>query len=91
MEALYYKDPDAYLDYAMDWSTWVSTGESLSTYVVAVNSSLLTISTHSLSGNTVTAWLSGGVVGQVYTVSVKITTNGARVDERSFRVKIKQR
>jgi hypothetical protein len=91
MEALFFKDPDAYLDYAVDWSTWVSSAENITTYSITVNSSLITVATYSQSGNVVTAWLSGGVVGQTYTVSVKITTDGARVDERSFKLKIKQR
>lgn len=91
MEALFYKDPDAYLDYAMDWSTWLATGENISTYVISVNNTALTIATWSMSSNIVTSWLQGGVSGQTYTVSVKITTNAARIDERSFKVKIKQR
>ena len=91
MEKLFYKDPDAVLDYAMDWSTWLATGENLSTYLVTVDSSLITISTHSISSPIVTAWLSGGNVGQTYTVSIKVVTSGSRTDERSFKVKIKQR
>ena len=91
MEALFYKDPDAYLDYAMDWSTWLNTGENVSTYVVSVNDTVLTIATFTKSSNIVTAWLSGGASGQTYTVSIKITTDAARIEERSFRIKIKQR
>jgi hypothetical protein len=91
MEKLFYKDPDAELDYSVDWSTWLASGESVSTYAVAVNSSLITISTYSITSAVVTAWLTGGNVGQTYTVSVKITTSLSRVDERSFKIKIKQR
>lgn len=91
MIKLFYKDPDAVLDYAMDWSTWLASGENISTYVVTADSSLITISTHSISSAVVTAWLSGGHVGQTYTVAVKVVTSGSRTDERSFKVKIKQR
>jgi len=91
MEKLFYKDPDAELDYAVDWSTWLATGENISTYVVTADSSLITISTHSISSAVVTAWLSGGNVGQTYNVSVKVVTSGSRTDERSFKVKIKER
>ena len=91
MEKLFYKDPNAVLDYAVDWSTWLATGESISTYSVSVDSSLITIATYSVSSAVVTAWLSGGYVGQSYTVSVKVVTSGSRTDERSFKVKIKER
>lgn len=91
MEALFYKDPTAVLDYAVDWSTYLGTAEAISTYAVAVDSSLVTITTHSLTSDTITAWVSGGIVGSVYTVSVKIETDASRTDERSFKIKIKQR
>lgn len=91
MEALFYKDPDAVLDYAMDWSTWLSSGEAISTWLVAADSSLITVSTHSHAAGVVTAWLSGGVVGSAYTISVKVVTSSSRTEERSFKVKIKQR
>lgn len=91
MEKLFYKDPNAVLDYAVDWSTWLATGETISTYTVAVDSSLITISTYSMSSGVVKAWLSGGNVGQTYAVTVKVVTSGSRTDERSFKVKVKER
>lgn len=93
MEAIFTKDPTAVLDYAMDWSTWLSTTgpETISTYAVTVDSSLITVSTHSASSGLVTAWLSGGYAGSDYTVSIKVVTSASRTDERSFMVKVKER
>lgn len=91
MERLFYKDPDAALDYAVDWSTWLSSGETISTYAIASDSSLITIMSCAVSSAVVTAWLSGGTIGQTYTIGVKIVTSSGRTDERSFKVKVKQR
>ena len=92
MEEVYLKDPDAVLDFAIDWATsWLATSEAVSTYSVTVDSTLLTISTHGESSGVVTAWLSGGTVNQDYTVSIKIVTDASRTDERSFRVLIRER
>lgn len=91
MEVVFTKDPEAVLDYAMDWSSWLSSAEVISTYLVTADSSLITISTHAKSSGVVTAWLSGGVAGCNYKVSIKIDTNMSRTDERSFMVKIKER
>lgn len=91
MEKLFYKDPDAELDYSVDWSTWLASGETIATYAISADSSLITISSCEVTGAVVIAWLAGGNVGQSYDISVKIETSLSRVDERSFRVKIKQR
>lgn len=85
------KDATAELDYPMDWSTWCGTAELITTYAVTVDSSLLTISSHSRTSNTIQTWLSGGTVGQNYTVSIKIVTDASRTDKRSFMVKIRER
>ena len=69
METVYIKNTTAELDYGMDWSTWCSSAETISTYLVSVDSTLLTIATYSESSKVVTAWLSGGTVGQNYTVA----------------------
>ena len=38
-----------------------------------------------------TVWLSGGIAGQAYTVTNRITTSGGRTDERSFTIQIQDR
>lgn len=84
------KDPDAILDYPMDWSSWLETGETLVTSSWLVDNGL----TKDSENNTTTAsvvWLSGGVAGQTYLVTNRITTSLGRQEDRSFRIKVQNR
>lgn len=91
MEAVFFKDPTAVLDYAMDWATWLGTAENISTYAITPDSSLITVSTHAQSSGVVTAWLTGGSAGSNHTIAIRIETDASRVDERSFMLKIRNR
>lgn len=92
MESIFYKDPTAELDFAMDWkSTWLAVGESISSYDATYDGSGLTISTHAESSGVVTVWLAGGYAGSNYKVSIRIGTDASRIDERSFMVKVRER
>jgi len=77
------KDPSAVLDYAFDWTGWLATGETISSYTVTAQSGI-TLDSDSATDDTVTVWLSGGTSGSRYRVSCKITTNAGRIDERSM-------
>ena len=84
------KDPDAMLDYAFDWSGWLQSGETISSYSITVDSGLTKESDNESDG-VVTVWLSGGTAGSEYTVSCKITTSMSRTDERTMRIKVVER
>jgi hypothetical protein len=85
----YYKDPDAELDYAVDWSAWLGT-DTIASAVWEVRPAGLTIGTGAKAPTTVagvaTVWLSGGTSGTVYLVSCRVTTATGRVDDRSHRI-----
>ena len=84
------KDPDAILDYPMNWSSWLETGETLLTSSWLVDNGL----TKDRENNTTTTsvvWLSGGVAGQTYLVTNRITTSLNRQEDRSFRIKVQNR
>lgn len=90
------KDPDADLDYAVDWGTgaepgpWLPAGDSIATSVWTVPDGLVlgtgdkapTIT----GGNLTRCWLSGGTAGTTYQVTNQITTVDGRVDERSLTI-----
>lgn len=86
----YRKDPDANLDYGIDWSDWLASGETISVSAWTVPSGI-TEGTKSNDGTTVKVWLSGGTAGEIYTISNKITTSDGRIDERSFDVVVEER
>ena len=75
------KDPDANLDYEVDWTTWLDSGDSISSHDVDAGG--LTLGTNTNDGNAVTFWVSGGTVSTSYTVRVRVTTVQGRIDDRS--------
>lgn len=81
------KDPDEILDYQLDWSEELDTDTiSTSTWIVPTG---LTEETDSNSTTTTTVWLSGGTIGQVYTLTNRITTAGGRTYDQSVRLRVR--
>ena len=85
----YTKDPDALLDYTVDWSDWLEDDETITTseFIVPNTFTITTESSNSTSG---TAWISGGTSGY-HQVTHRITTTDGRSDDRSFWIYIKER
>lgn len=90
MTATHEKDPDATLDYAFDWSSWLAAGETITTPTVTAETGL-TLDSSSEAAGIVTAWVSGGTAGNNYTLACRITTSAGRTDERTMRLIVRQR
>ncbi len=89
MATQFTKDPQATLDYQVDWSDWLGADTiATSTWTVPTG---LTKTDESKTDTSATVWLSGGTAGQIYTVMNHIVTVGGRTDERSFRVFVQDR
>lgn len=87
---MFYKDPDAVLDYSQDWAAWLIDGDTITASTWDVDDGLTKDSdTHDATGCTV--WLSGGTVGTIYRLTNRVTTAAGRVDDRTIRVKVQQR
>lgn len=89
----YTKDPDAVLDYSIDWSDWLPDTDTItaSTYTVASDAAdAVVVDDSSFTTTTTTVWLTGGVVGTKYTVTNHITTSAGRQDDRSLTISIKE-
>ena len=84
------KDPDAVLDYSMDWTAWLLPGDSVSASDWLADDGI-TIDSDALAGPVATVWLSGGTARRTYVVTNRITTNGGRVDDRSITVYVMDR
>lgn len=91
-------DPDSRLDYSLDWSEWLSSGDTLSasTWTVSTitgDSAPITVESVNTNSNTgiTTAILSGGTAGNIYTVKCRITTGSGLIDERTFRLVVRDR
>lgn len=86
------KDPQAVLDYSIDWSVYLAADEALiasSWHVVPEGELTLSAMAYDSSSTTVTA--SGGVAGHVYRVTNRITTSLGRSDDRSITIRAVER
>lgn len=90
MTTTWRKDPDAVLDWVFDWSEWLAAGEAITSHQVIVPADL-TLDSSGDDGSAVTAWLSGGTIGSVHTVTCRVTTDGGRTDDRSITIHVADR
>lgn len=85
------KDPDAKLDYTIDWGPYLGT-DTISASVWTVPAGITQASPAPSNTTTkTTIWLSGGSDGEDYLVANKITTTGGRIDERTLFIQVRQR
>ena len=87
----YIKDPDAVLDYSVDWSLWLA-GDVIATseWILAPDTDLeAAVDTKTASKATV--WLRGGVAGTTYLATNRIVTAGGRTDDRTISIKVQDR
>lgn len=78
------------LDYSFDWTDWLTeAADEIASYEIAAHNGL-TVESHARAGSVVTVVVSGGVHGQSYLVTCKITTAStpARIESRSIRLHV---
>ena len=85
------KDPNAKKDYTIDWSDWL-VGDTIqdSAWTVATGLTQSGSPAPTFANTTTTIWLEGGTAGQNYDVLNRITTAAGRIDDRTFRVLVRQ-
>lgn len=89
---VFVKDPGSTnLDYLINWSTYLASGEAINASTWAAASTSITINSMSRTTNTATVWLNGGKVGDVYRLTNKIGTDQNRRDERHIVVRVEDR
>ena len=94
--ANFVKDPDALLDYKVDWGEWLGNDQIISALVIndptasAQTSGLRVASTVVSASAAVVAWLSAGVVDSEYTVTVRIWTSAGRRNDECFTIAIEE-
>ena len=89
MPQSFVKDPDAILDYQIDWATWLGT-DTIATTTWKVTTGITKVS-DTKTTTTATIWLSGGTANTDYTAACKITTAGGRADERTITIIVRQK
>lgn len=85
------KDPDANINYGVDWEEALSDGDTILQSEWSCDDADLAIGTSSIAGSVCSVWLSGGVDGVNYEVRNKITTYTGMIDERTIAIRVKER
>jgi hypothetical protein len=87
------KDPQAVLDYSLDWGPWLD-GDELSnsdwSVVAGTISEVPATRSYTIQGIT-RVYIQGGALGENAILKNTITTAGGRTDERSLEIRIRQR
>ena len=83
------KDPDAVLDYAIDWEKWLN-GDTIATSEWTVPAGIVA-GARSNTDTTTTIWLAGGTVGETYAIENRITTLGGRIQDQPFKITIREK
>ena len=76
------KDPDAIIDYSIDWSDWLQS-DTISTGTWVVPAGIIEtqrVQTESIC----TIYLSSGTAGNTYSVTNRITTANGRVNDQTI-------
>lgn len=81
------KDADAVLDYNIDWSDWLATGDTIIASSWAVDTGLNEDSDSNTTTIT-TVWVSGGTVGDTYKLVNSIETGDGREDDRTITIRV---
>ncbi len=97
MTEQFLKDPDAILDYVIDWSvSYLLSGEQItasSWFILpqgAANDLAIDTTPPPVSGVT-TVFVSGGIAGKIYQLTNRITTDQGRTDERSITIRVEEK
>jgi hypothetical protein len=87
--ARFTKDPQAVLDYQIDWSAWLATDTiTSSAWTMPAG---ITKASDTKTTTTTTIWLSGGTAGQQYQIVNTIVTAGGRTEERTLTIVVENR
>lgn len=83
------KDPDGKLPYTIDWSAWLTPGDTLQASAWVAEGLLL--SSPTFDDTSATVWVAGGNAGTRYTVTNRVTTQLGVIDDRSIEIACAQR
>ena len=84
------KQPADLLDYDIDFSRWLPDDDTILTVTTAVDPAeeLAVLSAH-VDSPMVKVWVSGGVNGATYKVTVTVATQGGRIKEVDFKIRVR--
>ena len=87
---IFVKQPAETLDYGVDLTKWLSTGDAVASSSASVSPSGLTISVLQAATSEPTVWASGGVDGTEYQITLTVVTSGGRTKEFEFKIVVRE-
>ncbi|MGL4297338.1 MAG: hypothetical protein ACRCTG_16640 [Aestuariivirga sp.] len=83
------KQPADHLDYDISFEDWLPEDDFVQAATSSVDVAGLTITDTLVMSPLVKVWLSGGVDGSTYKITVTATTNQGRVKETEFKLRVR--
>lgn len=89
----YLKDPDAAVDYAIDWALYLDGATIVASdwSVAPVEAGGIAIAEASFDPARTAARVSGGIAGHVYSLANHVTLSDGSSDDRSLALRVEQR
>lgn len=91
---MFVKDPDAVLDYRVDWGDALVAGLAIVSSewrIDPVEPGGIGIGSHAVAGAVAAATLTAGLRGHVYRAGNRVTFSDGMVDERSVVIRVEER
>lgn len=88
--AKFEKQPADVQDYDISFVEWLAGFSDTGLSIVVSAEAGITVAASALASGVAKVWLSGGVDGSSYKVTVTLTTNGGRVKQAEIVVKVKE-
>lgn len=83
------KQPNERTDYNIDYSQWLRDGDTIADFSLIADDPSLDVD-GLIVGKTLNMWVSGGLDGATYKITITVTTAQGRIKEDEFKVKVKE-
>lgn len=83
MASPFIKDPDAYLDYYINWTLWLA-GDSIAVSTWSTSDVAVTLNNEAIVGAITQVWVDGGVAGSLVPLRNHIVTAAGRKEDRTL-------
>jgi hypothetical protein len=83
------KQPSDTMDYDIDYTDWLTTGDNVSSVVITKDTGI-TVDSSFINDPRVKIWLSGGTAGTTYKVTCTMTSADGRIRQDEFKVKVRE-
>ncbi len=88
--ATFTQQPTEILDYDVDFSAFLNAISDTAVSHTVTSEPGITVNSSSLNAGRVKVWVTGGLSGQKYKITVRLTTDGGRLKEEEIVIKVKE-